>query len=190
VPDQEIRAVYFERPGPTNTERTLELARERAQALGIDHIVVATTSGETGVRAAEVLRGHRLVVVTHSTGFREPNYQELEPEHRAQIEKLGAMLLTCQHTFGGLGRAVRRKLSTYQLEEIVAFVLRSFCEGMKVVFEITAMAADAGLVPAGEEIVAIAGTGRGADTAVVVRAANAQDFFDLRILEVICKPRL
>ena len=85
---------------------------------------------------------------------------------------------------------MRRKLGTYQLEEIVAFVLRSFCEGMKVACEITVMAADAGLVPSGEEIIAIGGTGRGADTAVVVRAANAQDFFDLRILEIICKPRL
>ena len=51
------------------------------------------------------------------------------------------------------------------------------------------MAADAGLVRTNEEIVAIAGTGRGADTAVVLRPANAQNFFDLRVLEIICKPR-
>ena len=190
MPDREARCVYFQEAGPPNTERTLELARERARTLGIRHIVVATTSGQTGARVAELFGGHRVVVVTHSAGFRGANQQELQPEYRTRIEASGAMLLTCQHAFGGLGRAVRRKLATYELEEIVAFVLRCFCQGMKVACEITVMAADAGLVPSGEEIIAIGGTGRGADTAIVVRAANAQDFFDLRILEVICKPRL
>jgi hypothetical protein len=50
------------------------------------------------------------------------------------------------------------------------------------------MAADAGLIRAGEPAIAIAGTGRGADTAVVLRPANAQTFFDMRIMEVLCKP--
>jgi hypothetical protein len=80
-------------------------------------------------------------------------------------------------------------MGTYQLDEVVAFVLRNFGEGIKVGCEITLMATDAGLVPAGEEIIAIGGTGRGADTAAVILSANAQDFFDLRVLEIVCKPR-
>ena len=52
------------------------------------------------------------------------------------------------------------------------------------------MAADAGLVRAGEPCIAIAGTGRGADTAVVLIPANAQDFFDLKIMEILAKPRV
>jgi len=51
------------------------------------------------------------------------------------------------------------------------------------------MAADAGLLPVGERAIAIAGTHRGADTAVVLQPANAKHFFDLRICEVLCKPR-
>jgi len=54
--------------------------------------------------------------------------------------------------------------------------------------EITLMAADAGFVPAGQPVLAIGGTGRGADTAAVILAANAQDFFDLRVLELLCMP--
>jgi hypothetical protein len=38
-------------------------------------------------------------------------------------------------------------------------------------------------------VIAIAGTGRGADTAVVLRPTNAQTFFDMRIMEILCKPR-
>jgi hypothetical protein len=91
---------------------------------------------------------------------------------------------------GGIGRAVRKKLGTYEVEEIIAYALRIFGEGMKVVAEISVMAADAGLIRTDEEVIAIAGTGRGADTAVVLRPAHAQQFFDLRILEVLCKPRL
>lgn len=185
-----VRGVYFDREGKENTERTLEIAKARADELGIKTILVATTTGETGARAAEFFQGYNLVVVTHSAGFREPNEQELREENRAAIERAGAIILTCQHAFGGVGRAVRKKLGTYELEEIIAYALRIFGEGMKVACEIALMAADAGLVRTDEEVIAIAGTGHGADTAVVLVPANAQTFFDMRILEILCKPRL
>lgn len=185
-----VRGVYFDNQGKMNTERTLEIAKARAEELGIKTILVATTTGETGARAAEFFQGYNLVVVTHSTGLRGPNEQELGEENRAAIERAGVKILTCQHAFGGVGRAVRKKLGTYELEEIIAYALRIFGEGMKVVCEIALMAADAGLVRTGEEVIAIAGTGRGADTAVVLVPANAQSFFDMRILEILCKPRL
>lgn len=179
--------VYFSRPGAGNTERTIEIARRRADELGARTVLVASTSGATGVLAARVL-AERLVVVSHSTGFGEPNAQEMTAENRAAIEAAGATVLTAQHAFGGVGRAVRRKLGTYQVDEIAAYTLRTFGEGVKVCAEMALMAADAGLVRAGEPTVAVAGTGRGADTAVVLRPAHAQDFFDLRFLEVLCMP--
>ena len=46
------------------------------------------------------------------------------------------------------------------------------------------------LVRTDKEVVCIAGTGHGADTAVVLQPVNAQKFFDLKIKEIICKPRL
>lgn len=185
-----VRAVYFEKPGPRNTDRTLEVARQRADDLGIDTILVASTRGETGVRAARFFQGYDVVVVTHSTGFRNPNTQELTEENRAAIEAAGAKILTCQHALGGVNRAVRKKLGTYLTDEIIAYTLRTFGEGMKVCFEMALMTADAGLVKVGEPCIAVAGTGRGADTAVVLVPANAQRFFDLRLMEVLAKPRL
>lgn len=181
-------SVCFVRPGPANTTRTLELARARAEALRIHQVLVATTTGATGVQAARELPGLDLVVVTHSAGFREPDTQELTDANRAAIAASGAKILTCQHAFGGVGRAVRKKLGTYELDEIIAFTLRTFCEGIKVVAEMALMAADAGLVRIADPVIAIAGTGRGADTAVVIRPANAQTFFDLEFLEIICMP--
>jgi len=128
------------------------------------------------------------VVVTHSAGFQESNYQELTEENHLAIESRGGRILTCMHAFGGVGRAVRKKLQTYELEEIMAYTLRIFGEGMKVACEISLMAADAGLIRTGEPTVAIAGSGRGADTAIVLTAANAQAFFEMKVMEVLCKP--
>lgn len=181
---------YFERPGRENTEETLRLARLRAEALGLKHVLVATTTGATGQRAGEVFQGLHVVAVTHSTGFARPNEQELMPEHRQAMRELGVDILTCQHALGGVNRAVRRKLNTYELDEIIAYTLRIFGQGTKVACEIALMAADAGLVPVGEPVLSIGGTGRGADTALVLVPANAQSFFDLRVQEIVCKPLL
>lgn len=190
MPDITVQSVYFETPGEHNTTRTLEIAKRRAAELDIHSILVATTRGETGLRAARLFQGFHVVAVTHSTGFAAPNTQELSAERRAAIEAAGATVLTCQHALGGINRAVRRAWGTYELDEIIAFTLRIFSQGMKVCLEMALMAADAGLVTVGEPCIAIAGTGSGADTAVVLVPANAQQFFDLRVLEVLAKPRL
>ena len=184
----QVPVVYFARPGPQNTEQTLALARARAEALGLRHVLVATTTGATGRRAGEVFQGYHVVAVTHSSGFVRPNEQELLPEHRAAMVAAGVDILTCQHALGGVNRAVRKKLGTYELDEIIAYTLRILGQGTKVACEMAMMAADAGRVPTGEPAVAIAGSGRGADTAVVLVPANAQEFFDLWIQEYICKP--
>lgn len=185
-----VETVCFEKPGPENTTRTLAIAKRRADALSIETILVASTRGQTGVRAAELFRGYDLVVVSHSTGFVEPNVQQLTEENRAAIEAAGVTILTCQHAFGGVNRAVRKKLGTYLTDEIIAYTLRTFGEGMKVCVEISLMAADAGLVRVGEPCVAVGGTGRGADTAVVLAPVNAQQFFDLQVMEILAKPRM
>ncbi len=185
-----VPCVYFKSTGGKNTERVLEIAASRAEELGIQNVVVASSSGRTGLMAAELFKVKNLVIVTHSTGFMESDYQELQPEYRKKIEEAGAKLLTCQHALGGVGRAVRKKLGTYELEEIIAYTLRIFGEGTKVALEIALMAADAGLISTKESCMAVGGTSRGADTAILLRPANAQTFFDLRVMEILAKPRL
>jgi len=177
---------YFSPPGPNNTGKVLALARERVVSLGLRSVLVATTSGQTGLQAAELFRGYNLIAVTHCAGYRQPNTQEAPPETLDAIRAAGGTVLTTQHAFGGVGRAVRIKLGTYQLDEIVAYTLRMLGEGLKVAMEITVMAADAGLVAAGAAVMTISGTGRGPDTAVIVRAPNAMRFFDQSVVEIVC----
>lgn len=182
--------LYFEEPGPQNTDETLRAAKRRAEELGITDIVVASTRGETGVKAAELFKGYNVVVVTHVTGFREPGAQEFSPEAAERIRELGGKVLTATHAMAGVARAIRRKLETATPVDVVAETLRLFGQGTKVCVEIVAMAADAGLIPVDRDVIAIAGTGRGADTALVIRPAHASRLFDMAVREIIAKPRL
>jgi hypothetical protein len=185
----EIQSVYFLESGSANTEKTLEVAKKRAEELGIKTIVVASTSGETGLKAVKAFANYKVVVVTHTTGLQAPDVQELTPQNRAKILEKGGIILTATHAFGGVGRAVRRKLNTYQVDEIIAHTLRVFGQGTKVACEIALMAADAGLIRTDEEVISIGGTGSGADTALVIKPAHTHDFFELKVKEVLCKPR-
>ncbi|HEX9934442.1 MAG TPA: pyruvate kinase alpha/beta domain-containing protein [bacterium] len=184
----EYQTLYFEQPGPENTGATIRVVKEWADRLNLSDIVVATTSGATGVLAAEQLQRHRVLVVSHAAGFSRENEQEMLPEHRAKIEGFGGRILTTQHAFGGINRAVRFKFNTYELDEIIANALRVLGQGAKVAVEIAMMAADAGLLRTDRDVLAIGGTNSGADTALVVKPANTFRFFDLRIRGVLCKP--
>lgn len=185
----ERRTVYFDSAGKQNTGAVLRLAKKYAEAADINDIVVASTTGETGARAAQVFKGLNIVVVTHHVGFREPGVHELQAEFRQQILKRRAKILTSTHALSSVERAIRRKFGTLQPLELIANALRLLGEGTKVCVEIVVMAADAGLIPVDKDIIAIAGTGRGADTALVIKPANASTFFNLKIKEIIAKPR-
>ena len=185
----EIQSVYFTESGSANTEKTLNIVKKRAEELGIKTIVVASTSGKTGVKAVKAFANYKVVVVTHTTGFQTPDSQELTPQNRAKILEKGGLILTATHAFGGVGRAVRRRFNTYQVDEIIAQTLRAFGQGTKVACEIVLMAADAGLIRTDEEVISIGGTASGADTALVVKPAHTHDFFELKVKEVLCKPR-
>lgn len=182
--------VYFKEKGIKNTDPVLTLVQQRAEQLGIKSVLVATTRGETGVKVAEKFNGYNVITVTHSTGFRGPDTQELTQENHERILNAGAKILTTTHAFGGVGRAVRRKFNTYQSDEIIAHTLRIFGQGTKVAVEIALMAADSGLISINEDIISIGGSGRGADTALVLSPSNVQNFFDLKVHEIICKPLL
>ena len=188
--DITTNVTYFGTVGKKNTDNTLALAHSRAEELGIDQVVIASNSGATAQKAAKIFKTERLVVVTHSTGFRDVGVQELKAEMKNTLSQVpNVTLLTTTHAFGGVGRAVRIKLGTYQVDEIIAFTLRTFGQGTKVCCELAIMAADAGLIDMNKELIAIGGTGSGADTAIVLKPAHAQNYLDMKILEIICKPR-
>ncbi len=189
----ELKTTYFDKPGgEENTNKTLALARQRADELGIKTVIVASTVGGTAVKAIDVFTGYKVIIVTHTDGFHEPNTQEFTAENRKIVESKGGIFLTTTHAFGGIQRALSRgdgpPAPSLAMGDIIAMTLRTFGQGMKVVLEIGAMAADAGLVHTDEDVICIGGTGRGADTAVVLQPNYVHRFFDTRVKEIICKP--
>ncbi len=178
----EEKIAYFEQPGIVNTSELLTLVRERAQARGIAKIVLASTRGGTARAAAEAFAGTgiKLVVVPHQFGFGEqqrfPSQLVSELEEQGHRVHFGTMLFHTDDLYGV--RAPR----------LIATVLRTFGQGMKVCVEIVLMASDGGLLRLGEKVIAVAGTGLGADTALVVNAASSNRLPELHIQEIICKP--
>jgi hypothetical protein len=182
------KIVYFEKAGPENTEATLLIARQRAEELGIKTVLIASTTGSAAVKAVEILRGLRVILISHSTGFTEPNVQRFSEESRKIVESKGGIILTATHVFAGLSRALRNKTNTTAIGDLVAETLRIFGQGTKVACEISMMAADAGLVRSDESIISVGGTGKGSDTALVLTPVTSQNFFDLKVKEILCKP--
>ena len=173
-----------------HTEAVIDVAAGRLEAGGLAHVVVATTSGKTGVRFAEALRNRDVdvVCVTHHVGFKGGDEDQLEPEHAEAIRAAGGKVLTTSHALSGVGRSISKGFGGSTPVELIAHTLRLFGQGMKVCVEIAVMAADAGLIPTDQDVICVGGTGRGADTAVVLKPAHANSFFDMRIRKTLCRP--
>jgi hypothetical protein len=180
--------MYFDRPGKDNTDQALTLAAQRAKGLSINEVVVATTTGFTANRAVEIFDGPKITAVTYHSGFKEPFKSELSEDARADLHNKGVTVVAASHALSGVERSIAKKHSGVYPVLIIADTLRLFGQGIKVAVEVAVMAADAGAL-SGNDIIAIGGSGRGADAALVLKPAHQNNFFDMRIREVICKPR-
>jgi len=176
--------------GGEHTEAVVGAVVQRIGDDAIQHVVVATTSGKTGARFAEALRGRgvNVICVTHHVGFKGGDEDQLEPEHAEAIRAAGGTLLTASHALSGVGRSISNGFGGVTAVEVIAHTLRLFGQGMKVCVEIAVMAADAGLIPTDRDVICVGGTGCEADTAVVLRPAHANRFFEMRIRETLCRP--
>ncbi|HID09706.1 MAG TPA: hypothetical protein EYP17_00190 [Candidatus Latescibacteria bacterium] len=186
------KIVYFDRPGRQNTRAVVEAVRKRCEELGIKHVVVASDSGQTALKFWEVLRGTdvTLISVAEHAGYAGGDEPSIKPERRRELGEKGVKVLICSHALSGVGRSVTKKFGGISHVEIIAYTLRLFgTEGLKVAVEVAVMAADAGLIPTDQEVIAVGGSGGGADTAVVLKAAHMNNFFDLELREIIAKPR-
>jgi hypothetical protein len=178
----EEKIVYFEKPGVGNTEETLRLVIERAKARGITKIVIASTRGDTARLAAERLTGTGITMVVIPHQYSSGREQRFPLELKESLEKQG------HHVHFATSLFATENLYGSSIPRVMAFLLRTFSQGMKVCVEMILMVVDGGFVASGEQVIAIAGSGRGADTAVVAVAASSRNLPDLHITEIICKP--
>ena len=182
-----IEVLIFEKHGKGNTQAVLELSRQRAQELGITQAVVATTHGYTGLEASRVFAGSGIGIigVSISAAYDDEGWT-MSPGERLLLEKAGVTVLTSMHS---LGDDVSQAFGVKAPNMIVRETLYTFCQGMKVAAECALMAADAGLLDMGKEVISIAGNSKGADTSIVIKPAYTKNFRKMRIREILAKPR-
>lgn len=184
---------YFDVHGEVNTNKTIELARERADELGIGKVVVASETGLSGLKVLDAFEGSEVIVVSSAAGTAVegsvigdlkigiPDQGTME-----ELERRGARVVRGTDPFWNIS-AHAGFMDTPKLGMKFFEVL---CAGLHVCMTGVLEATDAGHLVEGEEVVALAGSFVGLDTAVVAVAANSVNFFDaLEVREIICKPR-
>jgi len=182
--------MYFEKAGNHNTDKSLKIAFSEAKKRGINHVVIASTWGDTAEKTLEYKKKNpelNIVIVTHNTGFKTPGVQEFREDTGKMMKEAGIPVLTGTMVTRNLGRAIKNKLGFSQ-EDICCSSWRMFGQGTKVCIEITAMACDAGLVPP-DDIISVSGTGTGADTVLIISAMPSNETFNMKVREILAKPR-
>jgi hypothetical protein len=190
---EEASILYFSRSGPENTPLALERAIRRAKELELEYMVVASSSGETGLllleKARELRYQGKIVVVTYHAGFGGGDELSLSPMREAELRAAGAVVVRSSHALSGVSRSFRERFGGVSIPEVIAESFRRISEGFKVAVEVSIMAADAGAVPTTGDVVSLGGKGRGVDTALVLRPAHQNSFFQLKVKEILCFPK-
>ena len=191
--------VYFEKPGRHNTDQVVQVVVQRLAAGDLDTVVVASTTGYTATRFADALQGRdgiTLISVAETPLIREwgAEYPCLKPEARQDLERRGVIVAD---KIPYLLHSSVLDYSQWKVptpEEILRETLYAFGQGLKVAVEVVLIAVASGFLEPFQEVVAVGGTSRGADTAVVLNATFPNHVFSqdtakrLKIREVLCKP--
>ncbi|MGB5909760.1 MAG: hypothetical protein WBH31_01065 [Promethearchaeia archaeon] len=191
--DLSIEVTYFEKGGPQNTGKALEIAKKYAKKFGINDIIIASTTGMTAEKAAEVFDSERfnIIIVTHAYYFINSSIRQEFPEDKLEfLKKKGIKFHIGTHSMSGIERGLRIGKEAWMFVDLLAKVLGwQFSQGIKVCIEISATICDAGLIPdLNRDIIAIAGTGQGADTVCLIKPAPTSEFKNLRVKAILCKP--
>ena len=182
---------YFDKEGEDYTDELISAVKDKLElSENIKTIVIASASGKSALKLANALDDDiKIINVTHHYGFSGANESDISEDMIKKLEAEGIVTYFGCHAFSGAARGVTNKYGGYSPLDVVADTLRMFSHGIKVAGEISIMAADAGLIPVGEEIIAIGGRGHGVDSAVILTPVNAKNLFDMKIHEIIAMPR-
>jgi hypothetical protein len=209
----------FERPGPANTGELIEIVKSAAH--GYDYIVVASITGDSAIRVAESVKGKKIFCVTcpqdmcwevekmDSGPFADipelSNTRDewlkkglkkvpmnVTDENRLKLDDLGVPIVRGTIPFFGPSFSIRLHLNQVTSLDMIAKTLELISTGTLVCLECVLMCVDAGVVPEGQKVIALAGTERGLDTAWVIRGSASANLFHpekgSRFVELLAKP--
>lgn len=182
---------YFDTQGNDYTDELILAVKDKLDVCdNIKYILIASATGESALKLAEAIdKDVTIINVSHNVGFSGDNESDISDEMIEKLESVGIKTYQGLHAFSGAARGVTNKYGGYSPLDVVADTLRMFSHGVKVAAEISLMAADAGLIPVGEEIIAIGGRAHGVDTAIILTPVNSKNLFSMQFHEIIAMPR-
>ncbi|MEM2110541.1 MAG: pyruvate kinase alpha/beta domain-containing protein [Candidatus Bathyarchaeia archaeon] len=168
-------STYFLGYGPENTDNVIEAVSRRLEEGDIKTVVVASTSGQTGAKFAEALKDKaKIVAISHET---------MSPSLKEKIVKLGGLAADKTH------------LPLHQMGmDDVRNAFYVLGQGFKVSIEVILIATDLKLIEPYKDVIGVAGTGEGADTAIVARSTTTKEIFSkdekkkLEVREILAMP--
>ncbi len=192
--------LYFEKPGRHNTDKVVEVVRQRLAEGDIKTVVVASTTGYTALRFSEALQGQdgiTLISIAETPLIREwgAEYPCLKPETKQELERRGVIVADKIPYLLHSSVLDYSQWKAPSAEEILRETLYAFGQGLKVAVEVVLIAVASGFLEPFQDVIAVGGTSRGAHAAIVVRATCPNHVFSqddakrLKIREVLCKPR-
>ena len=187
----EEKIVYFQKTGIENTEKTLELAISEALELPSKTLLISSTTGYSAKTALEMMAQTQkinLVVVGHRFGFKEMGKNEFDLKTEEELKRRGFKIFFGTHFFTGIEKALSLAYGGIYPHRMIGDTFKIFSQGTKVLFEDMIMASDSGLIPVNDWIVSAGGTGRGLDTAMVIKSVNSDHLFHTRIKKILCIP--
>lgn len=193
--------VYFRNPGKENTGRVVEVVLKRLDEGDVKTVVVASTTGYTAHKFADALEGRKDVTLI-SVGETplacewdaKAKYPFLAPEVKQDLERRGVIVADRVPYLLHSSVLDSSRWQAPSAGEIVRDTLYAFGQGLKVAVEVVLIAVASGFLAPYQDVIAVGGTSRGADTAIVVWATFPNHVLSedrrkrLRIREVLCKP--
>jgi len=196
--DKVREIVYFEKAGKGNTDKVIEVVAKRLDEGDLDTVIVASTTGHTALRLSDALGDKaRMVCVAETALLREwgHEYPCMDPQNKAELERRGvAVADKVAYLFhSSVLDYSQWKVPTPEI--ILRETLYAFGQGLKVAVEVVFIAVASGFVEPFGDVIAIGGSSRGADTAIVMNATYPNHAFSkdaekrMRIKEILCKVR-
>ncbi len=193
-----LREIYlFDEPGEENTDDVVEVATKRVGIGDIDSVIVASTSGATALKFAKALDGKAKVLCVSEAPYRREWKEEwpcLRPRHRKELERLGATIIDKVSYVFHSSVLEDTKMGGVAPERMVKETLYAFGQGLKVAVEVALIAVSCGYIEPYRDVIGVGGSGRGADTAIVVRGTYPAQVFSkdpkkrLEIREILAMP--
>jgi hypothetical protein len=169
---------YFDEPGLQNTESVFKAVKERIEQTGIRTLVIASDSGDTAVKLCDSIKEPDLKIIAVS-------WKKMSPENVHKLKENGVEVVQESHS----------PLSGKEAR-VMAYTYYTLGQGFKVAVELAMITVDMDLVKTGQEVISIAGTTNGADTAVLIKASSTEDMIGqdtmnrLEVKEIVAMPRV